>query len=110
MISSTWVESEDWYQVLKLSQKIDIKTWLDDQFKLYQLCKLFFWESDLIDLQTAENESSHHHSMKINEKEKLKHMWYWDWLQRLHDQLIEENHRWHHDISRIYLCLCIKQI
>ena len=29
---SIQVKSEDWYQVLKLSQKIDIETWLDDQF------------------------------------------------------------------------------
>ncbi len=30
--SSIWVESEDWYWVLELNQKIDIKTQLDDQF------------------------------------------------------------------------------
>ncbi len=30
--SSIQVESEDWYRVLELSQKIDIETWLDDQF------------------------------------------------------------------------------
>ncbi len=29
---SIWVESENWYQVLKLSQKIDIETQLNDQF------------------------------------------------------------------------------
>ncbi len=29
--SSIWVESEDWYQVLKLRQKIDIETRLDNQ-------------------------------------------------------------------------------
>ncbi len=31
--SSIQVESEDWYQVLELSQKIDIETQLNDQFK-----------------------------------------------------------------------------
>jgi len=31
---SIQVKSEDWYQVLELSQKIDIKTQLDNQFKL----------------------------------------------------------------------------
>ena len=30
--SSIWVESEDWYRVLKLSQKIDIETQLNNQF------------------------------------------------------------------------------
>ncbi len=30
---SIQVESEDWYQVLKSSQKIDIKTRLDDHFR-----------------------------------------------------------------------------
>ncbi len=29
--SSIWIESEDWYQVLESSQKIDIETRLDDQ-------------------------------------------------------------------------------
>ncbi len=89
-------------------QFIDIK-WCSD-FELYQLCKLLFQESDSTDLQTAENKLFHHHSMRINEKEKLKHTWYWNWLQRLHDQLIEENHKWHHDISKIHLCFCIKWI
>ncbi len=32
LILSTWVKSEDWYWVLESSQKIDIKTQLDDQF------------------------------------------------------------------------------
>jgi len=41
--------------------------------ELCQLCKLLFQKFDLTDLQTAENESSHHHSIRINEKEKLKH-------------------------------------
>ncbi len=37
--SSIQVESEDWTRVLKLNQKIDIKTRLDDQFneKLYAI-------------------------------------------------------------------------
>ncbi len=32
LISSNWVESEDWYQVIELSQNVDMKTRLDDQF------------------------------------------------------------------------------
>ncbi len=35
--SSIWVKSEDWYQVLELSQKIDIKTQLDDQFSQFKV-------------------------------------------------------------------------
>ncbi len=31
---SIQAESEDWYRVLKLSQKIDIKTQLDNQFNI----------------------------------------------------------------------------
>ncbi len=33
--SSIWVKSEDWYWVLKSSQKIDIKTQLNDQFNKF---------------------------------------------------------------------------
>ncbi len=32
--SSIRVESENWYRVLELNQKIDIETWLDDQSML----------------------------------------------------------------------------
>ncbi len=34
---SIQVESEDWYWVLKLSQKIDIKTQLNNQFKWIEI-------------------------------------------------------------------------
>ena len=39
--SSIWVELEDWYQVLELSQKIDIETQLNNQS--ISICLIVWW-------------------------------------------------------------------